>query len=124
MIYYCDSSAITKIYLEEAGSSFMREIRRNMPNDDIFVNDIAGPEVLSAMYRRFRAGDLTSELIAEACKDFKRDYQGYFHRISLLDLIIDLAMQLIEKHPLRGYDSVQLATALYFQNVLGAFIWT
>jgi hypothetical protein len=45
MIYYCDSSAITKTYLEEAGSSFMREIRRNMPNDDIFVNDIAGPEV-------------------------------------------------------------------------------
>jgi hypothetical protein len=30
MIYYCDSSAITKIYLEETGSSFMREIRRNI----------------------------------------------------------------------------------------------
>ncbi len=121
MIYYCDSSAITKIYLEEAGSSFVREIRRNMPNDDVFVNDIAGPEVLSAMHRRFRTGDLTSEIISEARKNFKRDYQEYFHRISLLEPIIDLAMQLIEKHPLRGYDSVQLATALYFQKVLSAF---
>ncbi len=121
MIYYCDSSAITKIYLEEAGSSFMREIRRNIPNNDIFVNDVAGPEVLSAMQRRFRTGDLTSTMISEAREDFKRDYQTYFHRIFLLDPIIDLAMQLIEKHPLRGYDSVQLATALYFQNVLSAF---
>jgi uncharacterized protein len=121
MIYYCDSSAITKVYLEETGSSFMREIRRNMPNNDIFVNDIAGPEVLSAMHRRFRTGDLTVEIISEARKNFKRDYQEYFHRISLLEPILDLAMQLIERHPLRGYDSVQLATALYFQNVLSAF---
>jgi hypothetical protein len=121
MIYYCDSSAITKIYLEEAGSSFMREIRRNIPNNDIFVNDIAGPEVLSAMQRRFRSGDLTSEVISEAREDFKRDYQVHFHRIFLLDPIIDLAMQLIEKHPLRGYDSVQLATVVYLQSIWRAF---
>jgi hypothetical protein len=73
------------------------------------------------MHRRFRIGDLTTEIISEARKNFKRDYHEYFHRISLLEPIIDLAMQLIEKHPLRGYDSVQLATALYFQNVLSAF---
>jgi hypothetical protein len=73
------------------------------------------------MQRRFRAGDLTSAMISEAREDFKRDYQEHFHRISPLEPIIDLAMQLIERHPLRGYDSVQLATALYFQNVLSAF---
>lgn len=30
-------------------------------------------------------------------------------------------MQLIEKYPLRGYDSVQLATALNLQSVLSMF---
>ena len=117
MIHYCDSSAVAKIYLEEAGSPFMRKIRRNIPGEDIFVNDIAGPEVLSAMYRRFRSGDLTSEMISEARKDFKRDFLEYFHRISPSNPIITLAMQLIEKYPLRGYDSVQLATAVHLQSL-------
>ncbi len=121
MIYYCDSSAATKIYLEEAGSTFMRRIRRNIPSDNVFVNDLAGPEVLSAMQRRFRNGDLDAEMISEARKDFRRDFWDFFHRIPLSDPIISLAMQLIEKYPLRGYDSVQLATASYLQSTLRAF---
>lgn len=118
MINYCDSSAVTKIYLEETGSAFMRKIRFNLPNAAIFVADIAGPEVLSAMQRRFRNGDLNAEMISEARKDFRRDYTEYFNRVSLSESIITLAMQLIEKYPLRGYDSVQLATASYLQSTL------
>lgn len=121
MINYCDSSAVTKIYLEESGSAFMRRIRLNFPNATIFVADIAGPEVLSAMQRRFRNGDLNAEMISEARKDFRRDYTEYFNRVSLSESIITLAMQLIEKHPLRGYDAVQLATALHLQSTLRDF---
>jgi len=75
MIYYCDSSAVVKIYLEEAGTAFMRDLRRNASIGDIIINVIGGPEVMA---------------------------------------------QLIEKYPLRGYDSVQLATAVAFQNFLRA----
>lgn len=60
MIYYCDSSAIVKIYLEESGSTFMRNLRRTATIGDILINVIAGPEVLSALNRRFRTGDLYS----------------------------------------------------------------
>ncbi|MGH7450142.1 MAG: type II toxin-antitoxin system VapC family toxin [bacterium] len=121
MIYYCDSSAVSKVYLDEAGSIFMRNIRRNSPRDDLFINDIAGPEVFSALHRRFRNGDLTQEVFSEARKDFRRDYMEFFHRVSLADSIIALAMELIEKHPLRGYDSVQLSSALNLQFTLRAF---
>jgi len=44
----------------------------------------------------------------------------FFHRISLSDSIIALAMELIEKYPLRGYDSVQLSSALNLQFALRA----
>jgi predicted nucleic acid-binding protein len=118
MIYYCDSSAIVKIYLEESGSIFMRNLRRNATIGDILINVIAGPEVLSALNRRFRTGDLTAEILAEARKDFGRDFAEFFSRYPVSDAIIQFAMHLIEKYPLRGYDSVQLATAVHFQNAL------
>lgn len=49
MIYYCDSSAVVKVYLEETGSTFMRNLRRNATIGDVLINVIAGPEVLSAL---------------------------------------------------------------------------
>jgi len=118
MIYYCDSSAVSKIYLEEAGTSFMRKIRQNAPRDELFINDITGPEVLSALHRRFRAGDLTPEVFSQACKDFRRDYFEFFHRVSLSEPIFASAMELIEKYPLKGYDSIQLAIARHLQGIL------
>jgi len=118
MIYYCDSSAIVKIYLEEAGSAFMRNLRRKASIGSLLVNMIAGAEVLSALYRRFRSGDLAPEILSGARKDFERDYAEFFSRFPVSDTVIQLAMRLIEKYPLRGYDSVQLATAMNFQNAL------
>lgn len=88
MIYYCDSSAVSKIYLEEAGSIFMGNVRHNSPRNDLFINDIAGPEVFSALRRRFRNGDLPQEVFSEARKYFRRDYLDFFHRVSLSDSII------------------------------------
>lgn len=118
MIYYCDSSAVVKVYLEEVGSAYMKGLYRKAATGNIFINAIAGPEVLSAMNRRFRSGDLSSEIILQARKDFKEDFQDFFNRIPVTDSIIALSMQVIEKYPLRGYDSVQLATALNLQSVL------
>jgi len=118
MIYYCDSSAVSKIYLEEAGTTFMRKIRHNAPRDELFINDTTGPEVLSALHRRFRAGDLTMEVFSEARNDFRRDYFEFFHRVFLSEPVFALAMELIEKYPLKGYDSIQLAAALHMQAVL------
>ncbi len=121
MIYYCDSSALVKIYLDETGSSYMKTLSRKTPRADIFINDIAGPEVLSALHRRFRSGDLPNETFSRARSDFGEDYRKFFSRISALDSIIYLAMRIIDKHSLRGYDSVQLATALHLQQILRAF---
>jgi hypothetical protein len=36
MIYYCDSSAIAKIYLEESGSVFIELLRKNYHNREDF----------------------------------------------------------------------------------------
>jgi len=130
MIYYCDSSAVSKIYLEEAGSAFMRNIRHNAPLDELFINDITGPEVLSALHRRFRAGDLTSEIFSEAQKNFRRDYFEFFHRVSLAEPVLVLAMQLIEKYPLirLRFRTVgnSLAFAIHFASLRrrgGSFCW-
>jgi len=120
MIYYCDSSAVVKIYLEEAGSGYVKKLCREAPSGNVLVNAIAGPEVLSALHRRSRSGDLSPEVLSQARRDFIEDYHDFFNRVPVSDPIITLAMQLIEKHPLRGYDSVQLASALLLQTILRA----
>ncbi len=121
MIYYCDSSAVVKIYLEEAGNAFMRNLCRRAPIGDIIINVITGPEVLSALHRRIRGSDLSPEIFSQARQDFAEDYIEFFSRHPVTEPVIQLAMQLIENHPLRGYDSVQLATAVYIQNALRMF---
>jgi hypothetical protein len=57
----------------------------------------------------------------QACTDFVEDFGEFFNRIPVSDSTIALAMQLIQNHPLRGSDSVQLATALHMQRILRIF---
>lgn len=120
MIYYCDSSALVKIYVEETGTAYMKNLRQQTDAGDAMITKIAGPEVLSALYRRLRIGDLTPEKVFVARQNFQGDFSGFFSRLAASDAIIDFAMQLIDKYPLRGYDSVQLATALQLQSSLRA----
>lgn len=120
MIYYCDSSAIAKIYLEEAGTPYMRNLRQSADIGDVVINAISGPEVFSALHRRYRTGDITSKTFTDARQDFDKDFEHFFTRFPVSNPIIRLAMHLIDKYPLRGYDSVQLATALQLQSSLRA----
>ncbi len=121
MIYYCDSSAVVKIYIDETGSKYIRYLSHKAPIGDIFINTISGPEVLSALHRRFRSDDLAPGVFTQACTDFVEDFEKFYNRIPASDQIILLAMRVINKHPLRGSDSVQLATALHLQTILRAF---
>ena len=89
MIYYCDSSAVVKIYLEEVGSLFMKNLCRKIPSGDIVINDIAGPEVLSALQRRFRSGDVSPEILSEARSDFKEDFDDFLVGFQSLTLLLD-----------------------------------
>jgi len=115
---YLDSSAIVKIYLPEPGNEWLRRLRVNSRRVAISICEISGAEVFAAFHRRFRAGDPSSDDLQHACDLFLNDFEELYARLPVSKPIVDVGMQLIQKHPLRGYDSIQLATAISFLNEL------
>lgn len=117
-MYYLDSSAIVKIYIPEPGNEWLRRLRVNSRRLAICICEISGAEVFAAFHRRSRAGDLSINDLQHARDLFLNDFEELYTRLPVSKTIVDMAMQLIQKHPLRGYDSIQLATALSFLNEL------
>lgn len=73
-------------------------------------------EVVSALARRHRGGALDAAQFAKANARFRRLFKRQFRILDTDELIADQAAQLSEKHFLRAYDAVQLATALDVQR--------
>lgn len=121
MTYYFDSSGVVKIYLEEIGSDWVETICLQNSEGEIAISQIAGAEVCAAIKRRHRSGDINTQTLEEALTAFENDFAHFFVRIPVSLAIIKRAMKLIRRHPLRGYDAVQLATALEWADRLVVF---
>jgi predicted nucleic acid-binding protein len=76
---------------------------------------IAYAEMYSGLTRRHRDGDLSAIDYARACEQFERDWTGYL-RIRLDDDVLGAARLVIQRHGLRGFDGIHLASALALQN--------
>ncbi len=110
--YYLDSSGIVKRYVKETGSAWVAVIADPASKNEILTSLMSGAEVVAAICKSGRTGSITPQDVAKALATFKSEFRSNFTVINVSDQIIDQAMTLAEKHGLRGYDSVQLATAL------------
>jgi len=114
--HYFDSSALVKSYVAETGTNWVRTILDDEQNR-IFISSLAEVEVVAALTRRFRVGDLTVQQLDQACDEAKQDAEAYISS-SLTNDLIRAAVGLARTHGLRGYDAVQLATALEVRDAL------
>lgn len=114
MSYFLDSSAVVKRYVVESGSQWIRNLFST--NDDLYIARITGAEVVSAIMRRARRGDISFVSAANATTKFRQDFRMLFDFVDATDQVIDRAMSYCEQHALRGYDAVQLASALAVQR--------
>jgi predicted nucleic acid-binding protein len=117
VIYFLDTSALAKRYLDERGSSRIRRLLTG--TSDVFYQTFIAPlEFTSALYRRFRAGQLTADEAAQLL----RAYTAHSHEDYLLvpysDSLMTGAARLLARHPLRTLDAVQLAAALEVRDRL------
>jgi uncharacterized protein len=79
---------------------------------------IAYAEIFAGLTRKLREGNLAKAQYALACRQFDRDWHAYI-RVELGDDLLLLARDLIQRHPLRGFDAVHLASALTLKTSLG-----
>lgn len=119
-VYFFDSSALVKRYVDEDGSGWVRAITDPKALNDIHVARVTGAEVLAAVTKRRREGDISAAEAARFIADFRHDFARQYLPIEVTGAVVAHAMNLIESHPLKGYDAVQLATALVVSGHLAA----
>jgi predicted nucleic acid-binding protein len=115
MIYF-DSSALVKQYIEEIGSARVNALL--LETKTIATSRLAYPEILSAITRRHKAGDIKITDFERIKKQFKANWQS-FTIIEIHKEIIELIDSIIEKYALRGADSIHLSTAIWLRNNSG-----
>lgn len=113
---YLDTSAVVKRFIAEKGSDRVEEILRG--GEPAATSKIGYAEVYGALARRRREGAISSRGYAQACRSFEADWRTYI-RVDLRDEVLQLARDLINRRPLRGFDAIHLASALTLGRELG-----
>lgn len=107
---FLDSSALVKRYVQERGSEWVLQQTDPVLGHSIYVARVTGVEVVSALIRKSRSGGLSTSDAALAVANFRADFPASFAVIELSPGLVVEAMRLAEKHALRAYDAVQLAS--------------
>ena len=110
--YFLDASAIVKRYLIEIGTSWVGGLVSPIAGNRIYVARISGAEVVAAISRRGQSGTLAQATVVGSIAQFRLDFSGQYLHVPVSLSVVRQAMDLAEKHSLRGYDAVQLACAL------------
>lgn len=116
MICYLDSSALVKLYILEFGSD---EVMRAFSEADLVGTILVSrAEVVAAFSKAVRMGALTSESGEVARGAFSMEWRDLL-RFDATEAVVERACDLAWGHGLKGYDSIQLAAALDWQDDLG-----
>jgi uncharacterized protein len=110
--YYFDTSALVKRYIVEVGSQWVSTIAAQSNSHLISTSHLTLVEMVSAFARRQRENTMTLQAVQLARQLVEAHFQQNYEVVRLTDLIANLANDLLQHHPLRAYDAVQLACAL------------
>ena len=112
---FLDASALVKRYVEEDGSDSVIEA---MAGQSVAISRLSATEVVSAICRRCREGDMRVEQRETALRSIDSERPD-FHVVELTEEVTTRAAALLRRHPLRASDSLQLAACLLLADELG-----
>ncbi len=119
--FYLDASAIVKRYSPETGTAWVRTLTEPAAGHTIILGEITLAEVAAAIAAKHRApGGITLQERDNAVALFVSHCSTEYELTAVSRAIIDRAVNLTLHHRLRGYDAVQLATALVANEALTA----
>ena len=117
MIAHLDTSAVVKLYVEEGGAATVRRVVRDATQ--VGTSRVTYAEARAAFARRFRERGFSPSAYEELLRSFNQEWETYV-RLDVTEPLIKLAGDLAERHALRAYDAIQLASALTLQRALHA----
>lgn len=105
MILYLDTSSMVKLYIEEAHSNLVRKWAEEA--EILAACRIAYPEMISALNKRMRYGDISKKEYHLLVSGFSKEWPDF----AAIDFDEIEAGKLSERYGLRGFDAVHLASA-------------
>jgi predicted nucleic acid-binding protein len=116
--FFLDSNVIIKYYFTEPGSSWVRRFI-NDSEHACLISEISIPEVAAALSQLQRHKRVGKAFVGATYERFHDDMrQGLFLRYHLNSSMLEHAATLALVHLLKGYDAVQVASAVSAQHSL------
>jgi predicted nucleic acid-binding protein len=119
VITYIDASALVKRYVAEAGSDDVAGLLARA--EAVGTAIVSRAEVAAALAKALQMKVLRQHEARSALQAFSAEWEDIV-RIQLTETVIARAATLAWDHALRGYDAIHLASALFWQEVLGEAI--
>jgi len=113
LILYVDTSWLSKLYLDEEGSADVRDSVRAA--DRLASSRIAYAEARVALARAWRNGRIDDSVFRAARAEFERGWQSILV-LEVTDEVTREAGELGDRHPIRGFDAIHLASATKFRT--------
>ena len=116
MIVYLDASALVKRYVAEAGSD---EVAALIDTASVVgTSIISRAEVAAALAKATRMQVVPRQEAEAALSAFDAEWTA-LARVQMSEMLVARAAVVAWDHGLRGYDAVHLATALFWQAMMG-----
>lgn len=106
---FWDTSALVPLFIREQASARVAGYLAEDPN--VLVWSLARVEFLSAVARRRRAAPSARRALLGARRRFLESWPGW-NEVVAIDQVRRVAERLIEVHPLRAADALQLGAAI------------
>lgn len=118
-LYYLETSALVKLYVREPGTDRLLRLASRATDHRFVVLALARVEFHSAIRKRERLGDIEESMATGVIGRFEQHLETKFLRQILSDSVLDTAIGLVGRYPLRAYDAVQLAGCLALKTTSG-----
>ena len=118
--YYLDSNALVKRYAQETGSAWIISLTNPQAGTATCTALVTGVESVEAVTRSERMGSIAEHDAMAAVTIFKHHFKNENRIVLMTTGIINRAKDRAQQYGLRGYDAIQLASALTVQADLPA----
>jgi predicted nucleic acid-binding protein len=109
LIVYFDTSSLIKLYVEEEGSSAVRDLIASV--ELAASSNVLPVELRGALARMLRSSRLDAAGRDTARADFDEDWSR-MAEVAATGVVLERAAELAERHFLKALDAIHLASAL------------
>jgi predicted nucleic acid-binding protein len=116
---FLDTSAFVKVYFRELGSESVIE-RFTSPGQVLSASVLSFAEMHSAMARKHREKQLSLAELSNLRETFERDWENLVNAVEMNRQTMAALPGLVDRHPLKSADAIQLSAALWLRDYLDA----